>query len=237
MPIKKVAHREKMMKKGSSSAATRWVPSLFEESDLKEAKKEGLLPESASIIFLDAERIPKPLNGYRVMFLAFLLRGLSLPAHEFLRGLLFVYGVHLHQLTPNLILHIACFITLFESFLGIDPHWVLWKFLYHLRPNVSLTKDPELGGAVVSLCSESHYLEFNMAVSVQGWRKKWFYIKDQKAMSSDKFGIAPFDASKSLTKLTSRDSPPTEAEVENIKPLLTRCYSVMAPKKRLLACS
>jgi hypothetical protein len=65
-----------------------------------------------------------------------------------------------------------------------------------------------------------------MDVSVQGWGKKWFYIKDQKAMSSDKFGIAPFDASKSLTKLTSWDSPPIEAEVENIKPLLTRIQSL-----------
>jgi hypothetical protein len=65
-----------------------------------------------------------------------------------------------------------------------------------------------------------------MAVSVQGWRKKWFYIKDQKAASSDDFGIAPFDAKKSLTKLTSLDSPPTEAEVENIKPLPTRIQSL-----------
>jgi hypothetical protein len=65
-----------------------------------------------------------------------------------------------------------------------------------------------------------------MAVSVQGWRKKWFYIKDQKTASFDQFGIAPFDANKSLTKLTSWDSPPTEAEVEDIKPLLTRIQSL-----------
>jgi hypothetical protein len=45
-------------------------------------------------------------------------------------------------------------------------------------------------------------------------------------MSSNKFGIAPFDASNSLTKLMSSDSPPTEAEVENIKPLLTRIQSL-----------
>jgi hypothetical protein len=56
------------------------------------------------------------------MFLALLLRGLSLPAHEFLHGLLFLYGMHLQQLTPNSLLHIACFITLCEAFLGIDPH-------------------------------------------------------------------------------------------------------------------
>jgi hypothetical protein len=106
------------------------------------------------------------------MFLAFLLRGLSLPAHEFLCGLLFVYGVQLHQLTPNSILHIACFINLCESFIEIDPHLVLWKFLLCLRPSVSLDKKPELGRAIVSVRSESHYLEFNMAVSVQGWRQK-----------------------------------------------------------------
>jgi hypothetical protein len=72
----------------------------------------------------------------------------SLPAHEFLRELLFVYGVQLHQLTPNSILHIACFITLCESFLGVDPHWTMWKFLFRLRPGVSLSKNPELGGVI-----------------------------------------------------------------------------------------
>jgi hypothetical protein len=69
--------------------------------------------------------------------------------------------------------------------------------------------------------TESHYLEFNMATSVQGWTKKWFYIKNQKTSSSDQFGIAPFDANKSLTKLTSWDSPPTKVEVKDVKPLLT----------------
>jgi hypothetical protein len=118
--------------------------------------------------------------------------------------------------------HIACFITLCESFLGIDPHWVLWKFLFHPCPNVSLDKYPELGGAVVSVRSESHYLEFNMAASVQGWRQKWFYIKDQKVADSDQYGLAPFDANKSLTKLTTWDAPPSEAEVEDIKHLLAR---------------
>jgi hypothetical protein len=61
-----------------------------------------------------------------------------------------------------------------------------------------------------------------MAASVQGWRKKWFYIKDRKVSSSDQYGIAPFDASKEVKKLASWDSPPTEAEREEIKPLLAR---------------
>jgi hypothetical protein len=214
MPIKKVVHREKMVKKGSNKMALKWVPSSFEESNMKKAKKDGFLPEAAPVIFPGDKRVPSPPEGYRVMFLSFLLHGLSLPAHEFLRGLLFVYGVHLHQLTPNSILHITCFITLCESFLGIDLHWILWRFLFCLRPSVSLNKKPKLGGVVVSVRSESHYLEFNMAASVQGWRQKWFCIKDQKATASNHYGIAPFDDK--LTKLTTWDSPPLEAEVENI---------------------
>jgi hypothetical protein len=107
-----------MAKKKSGNAVTSWVPSKFEESDLLKAQRDGFLIGGAQVIFPSIKRIPKPPSGYRVMFLAFLLCGLSLLAHEFLHGLLFVYGVQLHQLTPDSILHIACFITLYESFLG-----------------------------------------------------------------------------------------------------------------------
>jgi hypothetical protein len=74
--------------------------------------------------------------------------------------------------------------------------------------------------------TEVHYLEFNMATSVQGWRKKWFYIKDQKNSSSDHYGVAPFDADKKLRKLSLWDSPPTEAEMKEIKPLLACIQSL-----------
>jgi hypothetical protein len=101
------------------------VSSAIVQKEVEKARTDGLISSSDSIKFPSTERIPQPPSGYRVMFLAFLFRGLSLPAHEFLRGLLFVYGVELHQLTPNSILHIACFVTLCESFLGIEPHFLL----------------------------------------------------------------------------------------------------------------
>jgi hypothetical protein len=65
-----------------------------------------------------------------------------------------------------------------------------------------------------------------MDASVQGWRKKWFYIKYQKISSSDQYGIAPFDAAKDLKKLASWDSPSTEAEMEDIKPLLAHIQAL-----------
>jgi hypothetical protein len=226
MRVKYLAAKNKMAKGKTTNSATSWVPSAFTQKELDKAKVDSLVSNNDSIIFPSTERIPKPPSGYRVMFLAFLLRGLSLPAHEFLRGLLYVYNVQLHQLTPNSILHIACFVTLCESFLGIEPHFLLWRSLFRLRSSVSLSNKPKLGGAVISVCAEAQYLEFSMSASVQGWRTKWFYIKDCKASSDDQYGLAPFDASKELKKLTSWDSPPTDAEMEEIAPLLTRIQAL-----------
>jgi hypothetical protein len=176
MRMKHQAQKHKMTK--GMNAATNWVPSVVTQKELNKARTEGLISNEDEVIFPSTKRIPKPRDSFWVMFLAFLLRGLSLPAHEFLHGLLFVYGVQLNQLTPNSILHIAYFITLCESFLGIDPHFLLWRSLFRLRPSVSLAKKPELGGACISARSESQYLEFSISTSVQGWRTKWFYIKD-----------------------------------------------------------
>jgi hypothetical protein len=111
-----------MAKKGTKKQTLGWIPSSFDDTDLKKVKKEGFLSELTEIVFARGEAIPALLAGYRVMFPAFCFHCLSLPAHEFLRGLLFVYGMQLHQLTPNSLLHIACFITLCEAFLGIEPH-------------------------------------------------------------------------------------------------------------------
>jgi hypothetical protein len=168
MCVKHLAHKNKMTKGKTGNAATNWVPSEFKQKDLEKAQADGLISDDDQVTFPSTDRIPKPSSGFRVMFFDFLLRGLSLPAHEFLHGLLFDYGVQLHQLTPNLILHIACFLTLCESFLGIEPYFLLWKYLFRLRPSVSLTKRPELGGAVISVRTESQYLEFAMTASVQG---------------------------------------------------------------------
>jgi hypothetical protein len=105
-----------------------WVQTKVQEKDLQSAKKIGILKNNpAETLAAGPEIIPRPLAGFRVIFLAFLLQGLLLPPHPFVRGLLFAYGIQLHDLNPNTILHIACFITLCECFLGIEPHWPLWR--------------------------------------------------------------------------------------------------------------
>jgi hypothetical protein len=96
MCVKTLAQKNQMGKKKIANSSNNWVPSEFSQTDLTKAQSDGLIADGDQVIFPSTERIPKPPSGYRVMFFAFLLCGLSFPAHEFLRGLLFVYGVQLH---------------------------------------------------------------------------------------------------------------------------------------------
>jgi hypothetical protein len=126
---------------GDSSAGRKresgWVRSKFTSGDLRKLRQHSLLLAKTEVKVPGDEAVPHSPEGWRIIFFHFLLRGLSLPAHEFVRGLLFSYGLQLHQLTPNSILHIACFITLCEFFLGIAPHWGLWRRIFLVRRNIT----------------------------------------------------------------------------------------------------
>jgi hypothetical protein len=88
MRVKTLAQKNKMGKSNTTNSTTSWVPYDFKQEDLDKAQADGLISDDDLVIFPSTERIPKPPSSFRVMFLAFLLRGLSLAAHEFLRGLL-----------------------------------------------------------------------------------------------------------------------------------------------------
>ena len=47
-----------------------------------------------------------------------------------MHGLLYFYDLCLHDQMPEGILHIVTFIMLCEAFLGIEPHFALWRWLF-----------------------------------------------------------------------------------------------------------
>ena len=84
-----VAAGKAAVEESSSKKTGDWRRSTFSQADADELAAKGLLAGMQYRIPGD-EEIPNPPDGWRVIYLSFLLRGLSLPAHEFLRGLLFV---------------------------------------------------------------------------------------------------------------------------------------------------
>jgi hypothetical protein len=153
-----------------------WVQTKVRDKELSQAEKMGLLKNTpAESLAAGPVIIPRPPPGFRVLFIAFLLRGLSLPPHPFLCGLLFAYGIQLHDLNPNTILHIACFITLCECFLGIEPHWVLWHRIFIIRRPLQF----QTGGFSCQVRPDVPYFSLQTPENNPGWRMKWFYAKDK----------------------------------------------------------
>ncbi|KAK1625824.1 hypothetical protein QYE76_000139 [Lolium multiflorum] len=186
-----------------------WERSKISNQDLKTLKTLGLLKKEEALLFPGDESFPTPRIGYRVTFVDHLIRGLSTPIHEFLRGLLFVYGIQLHQLTPNSILHISIFITLCECFLGTHPHWGLWKRIFYLRRNSSRSVAYNVGGIVICVRPEVDYFDVKFPDSVQGWRRRWLYIQEEH-VDSQEYNIAPFDGAAKILRRRSWDAEASE---------------------------
>jgi hypothetical protein len=73
------------------------------------------------------EGFPTEGTGETVIFLAHIERGFGVPAGDFLRGLLDFYRIELVHLAPNSITIISTFIHLCEAYLGITPHFPIWR--------------------------------------------------------------------------------------------------------------
>jgi hypothetical protein len=140
-------------------AVSKWSHSKFVDKDLRKAAKDGILKDDvAENCLAGPEATPNPPAGFQVMFLAFVLYGLSFLPHDLLCGLLFAYGIQLHDLNPNTILHIACFITLCKYFLGIEPHWALWRRIFVIKRPLQ----HQMGGFNCSVWLEVDYFSPRM---------------------------------------------------------------------------
>ncbi|KAK1669117.1 hypothetical protein QYE76_057276 [Lolium multiflorum] len=93
----------------------------------------------------------------------------------------FSYGIQLWQLTPNSILHLAIFITVCVAFLGIDPHWGLWRKIFFVKHHRGGGVPHVVEGVGFVVRKEVNYFNFPMREPVQGWRSKWFYLRDYPA--------------------------------------------------------
>ncbi|KAK1614598.1 hypothetical protein QYE76_020115 [Lolium multiflorum] len=214
--------------------AAEWERSKITNQDLNLLKKLGISKKPKAVCFPSEESYPTPPMGYRVSFVDHLIRGLSAPIHPFLRGLLFVYGLQLHHLTPNSILHISIFITLCEAFLGVQPNWALWKRIFFCRRNGSSNVAYNIGGVVISVRSSVNYFDVKLPDSVQGWRKKWLYIREENHGCAED-NIPPFDGAEKILRRRSWDAEATEEERTSTEALMTRIHELQNTRGKELS--
>ena len=115
--------------------AEEWVESVSNEAALNQLVVDGVLPDRATMGWRPAagESFPTSHGDELVVFEDYLYRGLGVPIHPFLCGLIDYYRINLCNLSPNSILHVSIFIHFYEAYLGILPHFDLFRHFFCLK--------------------------------------------------------------------------------------------------------
>jgi hypothetical protein len=169
--------------------------SVVSESNLLYLIKTGVLPpkELCSWRIWLGVTVPTEDTHEVVIFMSFLTRGLALLASPFFRGLLDFYDLNLTHLNHNCILQIAIFVHLCEAFLGILPHFGLWKYLYHCQPRMARGQHQLVGGASLELRwgRKIEYLDIPLKDNIKGWRLEWFTMENHNKSLHPRSGRQP----------------------------------------------
>jgi hypothetical protein len=156
--------------------------SVVSESDLLHLVNVGVLPpkELCSWRICRGVTVPTEDTHEFVVYIPFLICGLALPISPFFRGLLDFYDLNLTHLNTNSILQISVFVHLYEAYLGILPHFGLWKYLYHCRPGMAGGQHHLVGGASLEMRRgrKTEYLDIPLKDSIKGWRLEWFSVEN-----------------------------------------------------------
>jgi hypothetical protein len=158
-----------------------WKKSKIKIKDLLELVNSGFLREKDMDMWRATAGDPYPMekNPDEVpMFARFVERGLALPASDFFKGLLKYYGIEYLNLNPNGIFHVSVFVHFCEAFVGIKPHWILFRKFFCVKPQPSANDPRVVGGAGIQMREDAadQYLAYKLIDSNQDWKAKWSYI-------------------------------------------------------------
>ena len=104
-------------------------------------------------------------TGEVVAFTSYLERGLGFLVLLSFLGSCAYYRIQLHHLTPNSFVHMSIFVHLCEAFMGIEPHFELFRYLFHLKPQPNSTRLDVVGGVGIQLRQDGQGLHPLQAVT------------------------------------------------------------------------
>ena len=149
--------KSKVENEAVANLSTSWRKSKMSESAVQELENLSLLQTQGVIQWRAGEGEDYPFEGTleTVVFRDFVEHGLAVPVSEFFHALLQFWGIQLHHLTPQSILHLSIFTHFCEAFLGILPHFHLFQHFFSLVPIPNATKLAVIGGCELVLHPET----------------------------------------------------------------------------------
>jgi hypothetical protein len=148
----------KMEKPAIPDPSTVSETSTVTEEQIQSLVDRSLLRPKAQVRWrpVAGEAFPTQGTGETVIFITHIERGFSVPAGDFLRGLLHFYRIELVHLAPNSITIIAIFSHLCEAYIGITPHFHLWRHFFELKKTGKVV----VVGSVIFMSYQNMKLEY-----------------------------------------------------------------------------
>jgi hypothetical protein len=144
--------------------------------------------------------------------LAHIERGFGVPAGDFLRGLLFFYCIKLVHLVLNSITIISTFIHLCEAYLGMTPHFHLWRHFFEMKKTGKAGVVGSMG-FMLRQNMKSECVDLALPDNTTGWKQGWFYLNNPALALPTRMGRAPVPYPEWTNQLASWD-------IEELQPLL-----------------
>lgn len=159
-----------------------WVELTCSKSKINKLVFECVLSDKETIEWrLTADGLyPTPLTLELIVFEVHFLHGFGMPIHPFLHDLSHYYSISLCHLNPDSILHISIFINLSEAFLGIRPHFNLFRYFFCLKPFKGSGGPKVVCGVYRQLRDGmmSKYISVPLNSLLKEWNSRWFYNRD-----------------------------------------------------------
>jgi hypothetical protein len=164
--------------------AAEWNKSLSTEATLTKLVTAGIMAKATIGGWRTStgENYPDPRPGKIVVFKDFYWRGFRNPCHPFLRKLCDYYSASICNLHPHSVLVVSVFITLCESYLGIQSHFNLWRHFFCLKKKGGAGGSKIAKGAYLNLWDgmKAEYLNVPLSSSTRDWYKKWIYVQQEQ---------------------------------------------------------
>jgi hypothetical protein len=158
-----------------------WVRSMMTEAKIQALVDRGLLWPKTEVEWRAAagEDFPSEDVQEQVVFASFFERGFDLPAGDSVRDLLYYCMLELVHLVLNSITVVSTFIHFCEAYLGILPHFTLWKYFFCVKSTGK--RSGPVGAVMFTLRSglKAEWIDTDLPDNTAGWRSQWFYIADQ----------------------------------------------------------
>jgi hypothetical protein len=201
-----------------SDPQTAWVRSTMTEAMIQALVDREMLRPKTEVEWRQppgtaGEDFPSEDVKEQVVFASFFERGFNLPAGDFFRGLLYYYRVEVVHLIPNSITIVSTFIHFCEAYLGIPPHFTLWRYFFYVKSTGKRSRP--VGDVMFNLRSglKAEWIDTDLPDNTTGWRSEWFYIAYQIPGLPQRTGHKP-------VKISERDLGLPTRDLEDLKGVL-----------------